>query len=106
MADSIKFSFEGLDEMESELIRYEKILLEGLSRVLRELALKVIQDARKLAPIDSGDLEAALDIDDVMLTIKSLYIDLGVTASAEVQQYAMVQHEGFRRTKNGRASTI
>ncbi|XKH51317.1 hypothetical protein LG275_03730 [Chryseomicrobium palamuruense] len=102
MADSIKFSFEGLDEMESELIRYEKLLLEGLSRVLRELALKVIQDARKLAPIDSGDLEAALDIDDVMLTIKSLYIDLGVTASAEVQQYAMVQHEGFRRTKNGR----
>lgn len=102
MADSIRFSWDGLDEMETELLRYEKQLLERLSKVLRDLAIKVVDDAKHLAPIDDGDLEAALDVDEVMLTLKSMYIDLGVIASAEVQHYAMVQHEGFRKTKDGR----
>lgn len=102
MADSIRFSWDGLDEMESALLDYERKLLARLTWVLRDLAIKVIGDAKRLAPVDDGDLEAALDVDDVMLTIKSMYIDLGVIASAEVEHYAMVQHEGFRKTKDGR----
>ena len=102
MADSIRFSWDGLDDMESALLDYERKLLARLTWVLRDLAIKVIGDAKRLAPVDDGDLEAALDVDDVMVTIKSMYIDLGVTVSAEVQHYAIVQHEGFRKTKDGR----
>lgn len=102
MADSIRFSWEGIEEMQSELLEYERRLIARLTWVLRDLAITVIGDARRLAPVDDGDLEAALDVGEVMLTIQSMYIDLGVTASAEVQHYAMVQHEGFRKTKDGR----
>ena len=102
MADSIHFSWEGLDEMDSALLDYERKLIARLTWVLRDLAIKVIGDAKRLAPVDDGDLEAALDVGEVMATIQSLYIDLGVVASAEVQLYAMVQHEGFRKTKDGR----
>lgn len=102
MADRKIFSFslEGIEAAIDRLDRLEKDLDRRIDETLTKLALKVIADAKKLAPIDSGDLEAALVIDEVKRTIAGMYIDLGT--SPEVDDYAVVQHEGFRKTKNGR----
>jgi len=102
MADRKIFSFslEGIEAAIDRLVRLERDLDRRLEETLTKLALKVIADAKKLAPIDSGDLEAALVIDEVKRTIAGMYIDLGT--SPEVDDYAVVQHEGFRKTKNGR----
>ncbi|PKH09860.1 hypothetical protein [Planomicrobium sp. MB-3u-38] len=102
MADN-GFSFElsGIDEMTDILNQEEIAFFKNLDRVLTRLAEKVIQDARRLAPIDSGDLEAALDIGTVKTTLATTFIDFGVTVSPEVAPYAWAQHEGFRKTKSG-----
>ncbi|WP_247681742.1 HK97 gp10 family phage protein [Paenibacillus sp. Marseille-P2973] len=86
--------------MIDRLDRLEDDLDRRLEETLTRLALKVIADAKKLAPIDSGDLEAALVIGEVKRSIAGMYIDLGT--SPEVDGYAVVQHEGFRKTKDGK----
>jgi hypothetical protein len=102
MADRKIFSFslEGIEAAIDRLDRLEKDLDRRIEETLTRLALKIIADAKKLAPIDSGDLEAALVIDEVKRTIAGMYIDLGT--SPEVDGYAVVQHEGFRKTKDGK----
>lgn len=94
------FSLEGIEAMINRLDRLEKDLDRRLDETLTRLALKVIADAKRLAPIDTGYLEAALVVGEVKRSIAGMYIDLGT--SPEVDDYAVVQHEGFRKTKNGR----
>lgn len=93
------FSLEGIEALIDHLDAIEKDLDRRLDETLTRLALKVIGDARRLAPIDEGDLEAALIVGEVKRTIAGMYIDIGT--SPEVDGYAVVQHEGFRRTKSG-----
>lgn len=102
MANRKIFSFEleGIESILNRLDELEKEIDQRLEETLTRLALKVIADAKKLAPIDSGDLEAALIIGEVKRTIAGMYIDLGT--SPEVDDYAVVQHEGFRKTKAGK----
>ncbi|MDW0113765.1 hypothetical protein QT711_11255 [Sporosarcina saromensis] len=102
MADKFSFELIGTEEMKDVLDEFEKAFFRNLDKVLTKLAEKVIQDARRLAPIDSGDLEAALDKDTVKTDIASMYIDFGVVMSPEVAPYAWAQHEGFRKTKSGK----
>lgn len=94
------FSLEGIEAMVDRLDRLEDDLDRRLEETLTRLALKVIADAKKLAPIDEGDLEAALITGEVKRSIAGMYIDLGT--SPEVDGYAVVQHEGFRKTKDGK----
>ncbi|WP_366160563.1 HK97 gp10 family phage protein [Bacillus infantis] len=96
----ITFDIEGIDAMLLRLDRIEQDMEQKVDRVLTRLAEKVIEDAKRLAGLDSGDLEAALVVGDVKKTIASVYIDFGT--SPEVDDYAAVQHEGFRKTKSGR----
>ncbi|MGP0583702.1 HK97 gp10 family phage protein [Paenibacillus timonensis] len=102
MADHKIFSFslEGIEAIINRLDQLENDIDRRLDETLTRLALKVIADAKRLAPIDSGDLEAALVVGEVKRTIADVYIDLGT--SPEVDDYAVVQHEGFRKTKDGR----
>ena len=102
MADDFSFELTDFDAMKAELTSIEREFFKNLDKVLTRLAEKVIEDARRLAPVDSGDLEAALDIGQVKTSIASTYIDFGVTVSPEVAPYAWAQHEGFRTTKDGK----
>lgn len=99
MANREVFSVDGLGAMISELDKIEKEVEQKIDRVLVKLAEKVIADAKKLAPLDSGDLEAALIVGQVTTMIRSKFIDFGT--SPEVDEYATVQHEGFRKLKKG-----
>jgi serine/threonine protein kinase len=99
MADDIVFSIEGIDAMLDTLDRIEQETEERLDKALLKLAEKIIFDAKKLAPLDSGDLEAALVVGEVVTMLKNKYIDFG--NSPEVDAYAVVQHEGFRKTSRG-----
>lgn len=101
MADHKVFSFslEGIEAMIDRLERLDNDLDRRLETVMTRLALKVIHDAKRLAPIDHGDLEAALVVGEVKRAITGMYIDIGT--SPEVDGYAVVQHEGFRKTKDG-----
>jgi HK97 gp10 family phage protein len=94
------FSVEGIGTAIADLDRIEREIELKLDRVLTRLAQKVIEDAKKLAPIDSGDLEAALVVGEVKKLLGTMFIDFGT--SSEVDEYATVQHEGFRKTKNGK----
>jgi HK97 gp10 family phage protein len=94
------FHIEGLEAMIQNLDRIEQQVLQKVEDTLTKLAEKVIEDAKRLAPLDSGDLEAALVVGDVKKTLQGIYIDFGT--SPEVDNYATVQHEGFRRTSSGR----
>lgn len=102
MADEYQFELYGVQEMSDRLTQIEKDFFKNLDRVLSGLAELVISDARKLAPLLSGDLEASLDFDKVKTTISSMYIEFGVVSSPEVDNYAWAQHEGFRKTKKGK----
>jgi hypothetical protein len=93
------FSLDGIEAMIGALDKLEGDFERRLEETLTRLALKVIHDAKRLAPIDEGDLEAALNIGEVKRTITSMYIDIGT--SPEVDDYAVVQHEGFRKTASG-----
>jgi len=101
MASGYGFELDGLEEMKEMLTEVEREFFRNLDTVLTRLAEKVVQDARRLAPIESGDLEAALDKDAVKTSLANTYIEFGVTVSPEVAPYAWAQHEGFRRTKSG-----
>ncbi|MCU9614084.1 HK97 gp10 family phage protein [Caldibacillus lycopersici] len=94
------FSIEGIEILSKKLDNLEKEMEKRIDKVLIKLALKVIADAKRLAPLDSGDLEAALVVSDVKKELKRRYIDFGT--SPEVDHYATVQHEGFRKTKDGK----
>lgn len=102
MADNYVFDLYGTREMSNELSMIEKAFFKNLDKVLTGLAELVILDARRLAPLKSGDLEASLDFDRVKTNISTMYIDFGVVTSPEVEAYAWAQHEGFRKTKNGK----
>ncbi|MBB6689909.1 HK97 gp10 family phage protein [Cohnella xylanilytica] len=101
MADRklFRFGIEGIEAMTAALDKIGDDLDRGLDEVLLKLALKIAQDAKRLAPVDSGDLEAAINVDEVKKLIGMSYIDIGT--SPEVDHYAVVQHEGFRKTANG-----
>ncbi|KON88948.1 phage protein, HK97 gp10 family [Sporosarcina globispora] len=93
------FDIEGIDAMILTLEQIEQEVYQRIDSVLTRLAEKVIEDAKRLAPLDSGDLEAALVVGEVKKRIANIYIDFGT--SPEVDDYAVVQHEGFRKTKSG-----
>ena len=107
--DGFSFSLEGLEVMVGELDALEEQIEKRLDETLTKLALHIMHDAKRLAPIDSGDLEAAMhvgsnvanpfNVSEVKRTLEGMYIDFG--ASPEVDHYAVVQHEGFRRTSKG-----
>ena len=93
------FGIEGIEAIVGALDQLDTELDKRLDEVLTRLALKVAHDAKRLAPIDSGDLEAAINVGDVKKLIGMSYIDIGT--SPEVDSYAVVQHEGFRHTSKG-----
>lgn len=99
MGDAFSFNLEGLEAMVSALDATLEQIDERIDATLERLALKIIADAKRLAPIDTGDLEAALIIGEVKQLIGVSYIDFG--ASPEVNDYAVVQHEGFMH-RNGK----
>ena len=94
------FDIEGIEAMILTLERIEREQEEKMDNILTKLATKVIEDAKRLAPLDSGDLEAALVVGEVKKLLNRLFIEYGT--SPEVDAYAVVQHEGFRKTKTGR----
>jgi hypothetical protein len=98
MADGFSFNLEGLEAIYTSLDTVLEEIDQRIDETLTRLALKVIYDARRLAPLDEGDLEAALIVGEVKRLIGISYIDFGV--SPEIH-YAVVQHEGFRKTASG-----
>lgn len=95
-----QFDIEGIETMILTLDKIEEEMFKKIDIALTKLAMKVIEDARKLAGLDSGDLEASLVVGEVKKMLQRIYIDFGT--SPEVDDYAMVQHEGFRKTKTGK----
>jgi hypothetical protein len=93
------FDIQGIDLMLDRLEQIEQETEAKLELTLTKLATKIVFDAKKLAPLDSGDLEAALVVDEVKTVLRRKYIDFG--NSPEVDDYAVVQHEGFRKTSKG-----
>lgn len=101
MVDNGAFSFDltGLDVIIGRLDKLEDDIDRRLDEKLTKIALKIIHDAKRLAPNDSGDLEGALEIDEVKHLIGLAYIDMGTTP--DVNAYAVIQHEGFNKTPSG-----
>jgi hypothetical protein len=97
--NGFNFSLDGLEAMISALDATLDQIDQRIDDVLTKLAMQIISDARKLAPNLSGDLESALIVGEVKQLIGVSYIDFGT--SPEVNDYAVVQHEGFRKTKKG-----
>jgi hypothetical protein len=95
-----QFDIEGIETMILTLDKIEEEMFKKIDIALTKLAMKVIEDAKKLAGLDSGDLEASLVVGEVKKMLQRIYIDFGT--SPEVDDYAMVQHEGFRKTKTGK----
>ncbi|MCM3573282.1 HK97 gp10 family phage protein [Mesobacillus subterraneus] len=95
-----QFDIEGIETMILTLDKIEEEMFKKIDIALTKLAEKVIEDAKKLAGLDSGDLEASLVVGEVKKMLQRIYIDFGT--SPEVDDYAMVQHEGFRKTKTGK----
>jgi hypothetical protein len=103
------FNLDGLEAIIQFLDDFESELDNRLEATLTRLALKVMHDAKRLAPIDEGDLEAAMhvgsvetnpfNVGEVKKLIGLMYIDFGT--SPEVDGYAVPQHEGFRVTSKG-----
>jgi HK97 gp10 family phage protein len=98
------FGLDGIGAMTDALDNYVEEVERKLDETLLKLALKVQHDARRLEPIDSGDLEAATIVGEIQKMVGLTYIDIGV--SAEVDHYAVAQHEGFMKTKNGKLVTF
>jgi hypothetical protein len=93
-----RFDLEGIDAMIENLEQLDGEILRRLEERLEKLALKVVFDGRKLAPLDEGDLEAGLIVGDVERDNGTVHVDIGVSPEID---YAVVQHEGFRKTKSG-----
>ena len=100
MADKFEFRLDGLDAIVRSLDQIERDIDDRVDETLTKVAAKIVHDGRRLAPIDSGDLEAAINAGDVQQEGGTKYIDIGT--SPEVDHYAVVQHEGFRETKDGK----
>lgn len=94
------FDIEGIEAMILTLDKVEEETFRKIDIALTKLAMKVIEDAKRLAGLDSGDLEASLVVGEVKQMLQRIYIDFGT--SPEVDDYAVVQHEGFRKTKTGK----
>jgi hypothetical protein len=94
------FDIEGIEAMILTLDKIEEETFRKIDIALTKLAMKVIEDAKRLAGLDSGDLEASLVVGEVKQMLQRIYIDFGT--SPEVDNYAVVQHEGFRKTKTGK----
>lgn len=92
------FDLEGIDAMIENLEQLDEEILQRLEERLLKLGLKVVFDGRKLAPIDEGDLEAGLIVGDVERENGTVHIDIGISPEID---YAVVQHEGFLKTKSG-----
>lgn len=92
------FDLEGIDAMIENLEQMDEEILRRLEERLEKLALKVVFDGRKLAPIDEGDLETGLIVGDVERENGTVHVDIGVSPEID---YAVVQHEGFRKTSSG-----
>lgn len=99
MAEGFSFNLDGLEAIYSALDSTLAEIDKRVDETLTKLALKIIHDAKRLAPLDEGDLEAALIIGEVKQLIGVSYIDFGT--SPEVDHYAVAQHEGFRKTVKG-----
>lgn len=93
MANSFRLELDGLNVIIESFDGFIAEFEEKLEETMTRIALKIIADARRLAPLDEGDLEAALNVDEVKRTINLMYIDFGT--SPEVDHYAVIQHEGF-----------
>ena len=91
---------DGLEAIIDNLDRMERELDQRIEKKLVTRAEKVIHDGKRLAPLDTGDLEAALVVGEVQRTGEGMHIELG--ASTEVDSYSVVQHEGFMHGKDGR----
>jgi len=94
------FSLEGIDVLTKELDRFTEELDERIEQKLTLLAEQVIHDGKRLTGLDSGDLEGSLIVGDVKRTSEGISIEIG--NSPETDDYAVAQHEGYRRTKDGR----
>lgn len=97
--NTLSINIDGLDKIIGRLDDLEDEIDRRLEEKLTKIALKIIHDARRLAPLDEGDLESALEIDEVKHLIGLMYIDLGATV--DVNAYAVIQHEGFNKTSTG-----
>ncbi len=102
--DVFSFSFEGIEAFTKRLDEISNQIDQRIEETLMELAEKVIHDAKRLAPLDSGDLEASLHVGDVKKEIGRIYVEFG--NSPETDDYAVPQHEGFRKTKSGQVITF
>ena len=91
---------DGLEAILDNLDRIEQGIDQQIEQKLVSWANKINHDAKRLAPLDTGDLEAALVVGEVQQTGEIMHIELG--ASPEVDHYSVVQHEGFMHTKDGR----
>jgi HK97 gp10 family phage protein len=91
------FSLEGLEVMTKKLDQITEDIDKRLEETLTKLAFQVMSDAQALAPFASGDLEGSFFVDDVKRSIAGLYVEIGTGVP-----YAAAQHEGFRKTEDGR----
>lgn len=98
--NSFSFGLNGIDAMIKLLDDFQGDMESSLVKGLEHLGDSVVHDAKRLAPLDEGDLEAAMVRTEVQKEGSTFYLDVGT--SPEVDDYAIVQHEGFRRTKTGR----
>lgn len=96
------FSFDltGIEAMVREMKNVEDDVSRRIDETLTRLAHQVIADAKRLAPIDSGDLEASLIVGDVKRRLEEVFIEFG--NSPETDHYAAVQHEGFAKRGDGK----
>ncbi|MEK4328915.1 HK97 gp10 family phage protein [Paenibacillus sp. FSL R7-0312] len=106
MADNGAFSFEldGLDKIIDRLDDLEKDIEIRLDATLTKLAMKIIHDAKRLAPNDIGDLEGALEVGELVQLIGLSSIDFGATV--DVNDYSVIQHEGFNKSSLGKVITL
>ncbi|MEC1714760.1 HK97-gp10 family putative phage morphogenesis protein [Schinkia azotoformans] len=91
MGNIFSFDLTGIDVMIAKLDRLEKEIDRKLDDALIKCAELVVEDARKLAPLDTGDLEAAINVGDIKRELQRRYIEVGV--SPEVEDYAIRMHE-------------
>lgn len=97
--NSFSFGLQGIEAMIKLLDDFEGDMEIGLVKGLELLGDSVVHDGKRLAPLDEGDLEAALVRTEVQRDGAIFFIEVGT--SPEVDDYAIVQHEGFRKTKSG-----
>jgi hypothetical protein len=85
----------GMNKVSQRLRQVQADFIRRLDEKLTELAYLVIEDAKKLAPLDTGDLEASLVVGDIKQQIGLRFIEMG--NSPETNDYAVIMHEAFYR---------